>query len=120
MENQKKEPRDLEERTFCFARDARMLVKRLPKTVGNIEDGKQLIRSSGSTGANYIEAQEYTGAKDRVFLIKIARKEAKESRYWLRLLDTGTDSALDAERKRLISEANELTLIFGAIVRKIE
>lgn len=120
MENEKKKLYDLEERTFLFAKDVRSLVKQLPKTVGNIEDGKQVIRSSGSTGANYIEAQEYTGAKDRLLRIKISRKEAKESRYWLRLLDTGNNTALDAERKRLITEASELVLIFGAIVRKIE
>ena len=56
---------DFEERTFQFA---------------NVEDGKQLIRSSGSVGANYIEANEKLGDKDFVFRLKIARKEAKESR----------------------------------------
>ena len=120
MENKKKEPYDLEERTFLFAQNVRKLIKSLPKTIGNIEDGKQVIRSSGSVGANYIEAQEYTGAKDRLLRIKISRKESKESRFWLRLLDTGENTVLNEERERLIQEANELTLIFGAIVRKIE
>ena len=46
---------DLETRTFAFAKDCRFLMKRLPKTIQTIEDGKQLIRSSGSVGANYIE-----------------------------------------------------------------
>lgn len=78
---------DLEERTFCFTKDVRLLVKQLPKTVANIEDGKQVIRSSGSIGANYIEANEALSKKDFVMRIKISRKEAKESRYWLRLLD---------------------------------
>jgi len=46
---------DLEERTYQFARDVRLFVKKLPKTVANIEDGKQVIKASGSVGANYIE-----------------------------------------------------------------
>ena len=120
MESKKKEPYDLEERTFNFARDIRVFVKKLPRTITNIEDIKQVARSSGSVGANYIEAQEYTGAKDRVHRIKISRKESKESRFWLRLLDTGENPDLDVERHRLVQEANELMLIFGAIMRKIE
>ena len=120
MESKKKEIYDLEERTFRFAQDVRSFVKKLPKTVGNIEDGKQVIRSSGSVGANYIEAQEYTGTKDRVLRIKISRKESKESRFWLRLLDVNQNTDLNKERDRLVQEANELTLIFGAIARKIE
>ena len=120
MENKKKEPYDLEERTFLFAQDVRKLVKQLPKTIGNLEDGKQVIRSFGSVGANYIEAQEYTGVKDRILRIKISRKEAKESRFWLRLVDIGENADLNVERERLAQEANELMLIFGAIMRKIE
>ena len=120
MENKKKGPYDLEERTFNFARDVRKLIKKLPKNVGNLEDSRQVIRSSGSVGANYIEAQEYTGAKDRVLRIKISRKESKESRFWLRLLDTEDNVTLNEERGRLAGEANELMLIFGAIMRKIE
>ncbi|WP_298474384.1 four helix bundle protein [uncultured Maribacter sp.] len=55
---------DLEERTFLFAKSCRLLVKQLPKTISNIEDGKQLVKSSGSVGANYIEANEKLGEKD--------------------------------------------------------
>lgn len=79
-------PYDLEERTFEFARDCRNLIAALPKSIANYEDGKQLIRSSGSVGANYIEANEKLGDKDFIFRLKIARKEAKESTYWLKLL----------------------------------
>lgn len=120
MENKKKEPFDLEERTFNFARDVRAFVKKLPRTITNIEDIKQVARSSGSIGANYIEAQEYTGVKDRIHRIKISRKEAKESRFWLRLLDVGENAAVDEERDRLVQGSNELMLIFGAVVRKLE
>src|SRR3954468_22632582 len=85
---------------------------------GNYEDGRQLIRSSGSVGANYIEANEPLGDKDFLVHVKICRKEAKESRYWLRLVDTAVNEQLEAERSQLIKEAQELTLIFDAIIRR--
>lgn len=110
---------DLEDRTFVFAKRVRDFVKELPKTIQIIEDSKQLIRSSGSIGANYIEANESLGKKDFIFRIKICRKEAKESKYWLGLLDLDSDLIwLEDERKELIQEAIELTNIFGSIVRK--
>ncbi len=55
-------------------------MKKLSRTIGNIEDGKQVVRASGSVGANYIEANESLSKKDFVMRIKICRKEAKESR----------------------------------------
>ena len=79
---------DLEERTFEFAKASRAFVKQLPRTISNIEDVKQFIRASGSIGANYIEANEDIGKKDFVMEVNICRREAKESRYWLRLIDT--------------------------------
>jgi four helix bundle protein len=66
---------DLEERTFQFAKNVRIWVKSLQKTISNIEDVKQLVRASGSVGANYIEANESISKKDFVFRIKICRKE---------------------------------------------
>lgn len=109
---------DLEERTFEFAKNVRLFIKKLPKTISNIEDGKQVVRSSGSVGANYIEANEALSKKDFAMRIKICRKEAKESKYWLRLLDTGDSRDLDNERKTLINEANEFVKIFSSIVKK--
>jgi four helix bundle protein len=108
---------DLEERTFLFAQSVRRFFKKIPKTMSNHEDGRQLIRSSGSVGANYIEANELLGDKDFLFHVKVSRKESKESRYWLRLLDVAGNSQLDLERSELINEATELTRIFGAIIR---
>jgi four helix bundle protein len=116
QENSK--PYDLEERTAVFAEKSRAFVKRLPRTIGNIEDAKQFIRASGSIGANYIEANEAIGKKDFVMKIKICRREAKETSYWLRLLDV--DGELEHERQRLFAEAKELMNIFGAILRKCE
>lgn len=72
---------DLEDRTLAFAKAVREYVNKLRKTIGNIEDGKQLVKASGSVGANYIEANEALSKKDFIMRIKICRKEAKESRY---------------------------------------
>jgi len=111
---------DLEDRTFDFAKEVRAFVKRIPKTLANIEDTKPVVRASGSVGAKYIEANESLSKKDFVMRIRICRKEAKESRYWLRLIETGDDSAVKKCRDDLVQEATELTSIFGAILRKSE
>ena len=111
-------PYDLEDRTFSFAMRARKLVKEMPRTIGNFEDGKQLVRSSGSVGSNYIEGNEPLGEKDFLIHMKIARKEAKESRYWLRLLDLSSRPRLEEERIALVQESLELMHIFNAIIRK--
>ncbi len=111
---------DLEDRTFEFAKRVRIFAKRLPKTTGNFEDSSQLIRASGSVGANYIEANEALSKKDFIFRVKICRKETKESRYFLKLVDTGNNQELEEERKKLINEATELMNIFGSIIRKSE
>jgi four helix bundle protein len=77
-----------------------------------------LIKSSCSIGANYREANEALSKKDFLMRIKISRKEAKESVYWLRLIyETNTlQNAFEAEK--LIQEANELKKIFSSIVEK--
>ena len=107
----------LEDRTYLFARECRFFVKVLPETLYNREDGKQLIRASGSVGTNYIEANEKLGDKDFMMRIKIARKEAKEAEYWLKLLkELNNDHGLKA--KELIREAAELRRILSAIINK--
>jgi len=111
---------DLEDRTLEFAKQVRDFIRKLNRTLANIEDGKQLIRSSGSIGANYIEANEALSKKDFVMRIKICRKEAKESRYWLRLLNIDDKKEIEQERNVLENEVCELTHIFGAIITKSE
>jgi four helix bundle protein len=110
--------RDLVERTFKFATAVRVFVNRLPRTLSNYEDVRQLVRSSGSIAANYLEAQEGLSRKDFFYRIKISRKESRESGLWLRLLDLGDDSKIAPERTRLAGEAEELKLIFAAIAGK--
>ena len=109
---------DLEDRTLGFAKDTIHFVNRVSKTIPNIEIARQLIRSSGSVGANYIEANESLREKDFAMRIKICRKEAKESRYWLQLLESTPD--LSDSQAHLIQESTELMKIFGAILEKIK
>jgi len=109
---------DLEERTLTFAKRVRAFVKKLPKSISNYEDSKQLIKSSGSVGANYIEANESVNKKDFIYRIQICRKESKESRFWLNLVDTNNIEILEKERLELISESIELCKIFGSILEK--
>jgi four helix bundle protein len=111
-------PRDLEDRTFRFAESVRTFVKQLPRTVSNAEDIRQLVRASGSVAANWIEADEALSKKDFVMRVKICRKEAKESRLFLRLIEVALEKATLAARDRLAAEARELTLIFSSIISK--
>jgi len=109
---------DLEERTFLFAKDARVWIKTIPNTLTNLEDAKQLVSSSGSVGANYLEANESLSKKDFFMRIKISRKEAKESHYWLRLISETNEFKDDSGTKRLIQEATELKKILSSIIEK--
>jgi len=109
---------NLEERTFQFAKNVRLFVKTLPTTVANIEDGRQLVKASGSVGANYREANEALSKKDFKMRIKICRKEAKESAFWLRLIDETNQLENSEDAKILIQEADELKIFFSSILEK--
>lgn len=108
---------DLEQRTLKFAKEVIRFVKVLPMNVANAEVAKQLIRSAGSIGANYIEANESLSKKDFLMRIKICRKESKEAAYWLKLVEA-KDRDEEKGRGLLIAEATELMKIFGSIVEK--
>ena len=109
---------DLEERTFQFAKAVRLFVKTLPKTIANIEDVKQIVKASGSVGSNYREANESLSKKDFLMRMKISRKEAKESAYWLRLIHETNKLNNTSKAQNLIQEANELKKIFSSIIEK--
>lgn len=109
---------DLEDRTFQFAKNCAEFIRKIPRTITNIEYATQLARSSGSQAANYIEANESLSRKDFIHRVKISRKEAKESRLWLRLIYRGESNNMKLEQDELIKEAEELTKIFGSIVEK--
>jgi len=109
---------DSEERTYNFARNVAYFTKKLPKSSCNFKYTDQVISSSGSVGANYIEANESLSKKDFVLRIKICRKEAKESAYWLRLIVDTNSNEFSKEGIALKNEAEELKKIFSAIVDK--
>ncbi len=109
---------DLEERTFQFAKAVSKFCKELPKNTTNIEYSKQVIRSSASVGANYIEANEALSKKDFAFRIKICRKEAKETTYWLRLIIETNTKEIEKEGLILLDEADQLRKILSAILEK--
>ena len=112
--------RDLNDRTFRFAESVRAFVKPLPRTLGNAEDVRQLVRASGSVAANWIEADEALSKRDFLMRAKICRKEAKESRLLLRLIDTGSAKISVRDRDVLIAEPRELVLILSSIISKSE
>jgi len=98
-----------------FARDVALLCKTLPRSISNREFVTQLIRSSSSVGANYIEAREALGQKDLKMHLRISRKEAKESEYFLRLLHDTNPESFKVELTKLRTEAHELRLILSKI-----
>jgi four helix bundle protein len=106
---------DLKQRTFSFAKDVIKYVDKLPRKVSGIEIGKQLIRAAGSVGANYIEADEALSGKDFIMRIKICKKEAKESQYWLQLSEPRTEE--QRLKTHLVDESTQLVKIFASIIK---
>jgi len=108
---------DLEERTALFAEKIIELCKKAPKSRITMPIIDQLIRSGTSIGANYHEANGASSKKDFKNKIFICKKEAKETKYWLRLLVKAVDE-LKEEARNLWREAHEFTLIFSKIASK--
>jgi len=111
-------PEILLKRLTNFANSCRRLILKLPRTEYNITYGKQLIRSSSSPGANYIEAIEASSSKDFAHRLKICRKETKESKYWLELIQESNNLTPFVKENTaiLIIEADELIKIFAASI----
>ncbi len=107
---------DLEERTFVFAQNVQNFIKEVPQTMANKIYISQVIRSSSSIGANYLEANDALGKGDFLHRLRISRKEAKETIYWLRLFDLEHQVPLENTRGQLLREASELRLILSAIL----
>jgi four helix bundle protein len=111
-------PKDLIQRTYEFAVHVRRFVNRLPRSISNQEDSRQLVRASGSVAANYLESQEGLSRKDFFYRVKVCRKESREAGLWLRLVDVGRDESGGKERTGLVQEADELKRIFSSIAGK--
>lgn len=108
---------DLEERTALFGEALLKLAKKIPKNEITKPIISQLVRSGTSVGANYCEADCAESRKDFEHKIGICKKEAKETRYWIRMLAEAAPE-MKSELKALWKETNELHLIFIAIVKK--
>ena len=110
---------DLEERTSVFAEDLVVLCKKCPKNIVTIPILDQLIRSGTSIGANYFEANGASSKKDFINKIFLCKKEAKETKYWLRVLAKSLDDKILIENCRLLwKEVQELSLIYSKIASK--
>ena len=108
---------DLEDRTLAFSKNIIHLIKKIPRNSSNRILTDQLLRSSTSIGANYREANDALGKKDFVHRLRIARKEAKETIYWLELI-LENNSTKKTDITPLIKETAELRNILSAIINK--
>ncbi len=115
--NQFKRPFDLEERTAKFGEEIIKFVRKIPKRVETFPLISQLIRSGTSVGANYCEADEAQSKRDFIHKIAIAKKEARETKHWLRMVVVA-EPKLKEEARILWRESQELNLIFASIIRK--
>ena len=112
--------KELEDRFHEFSKRTRDFCRKLKWDIINVEYIRQLIRASGSIGANYVEASDDLGKADEKMKIKISRREAKESNHWLDLVLTYGNSALEKEKAELIDEAIQITKILSAIINKLQ
>jgi len=110
---------DLEERTLAFAKKTIHLCQKLPSNIVNSKLIDQIIRSSGSIGANYREANDALGKKDFSFRLRISRKETKETIFWLELISEA-NPLLSSLIDDLINESIEIRNILSAIIKKVE
>ena len=121
MPNQARNPNDkkkydLEQRTAQFGEAIIELVKTFPKDPINNTLISQIVRAGTSIGANYMEADGAESRKDFQHKISICKKEAKETKHWLRMIAKANPSRQD-ECQKLLMEAQELSLIFSSILR---
>ena len=110
---------DLEKRTSTFGQSVILFLKKVPLNIITKPLISQLIRSATSIGANYREANEACSKKDFRNKIAISKKEANETRHWLKMINTACPE-LTAEADVLLKEARELLLILGAIYTKLK
>jgi len=110
---------DLEERTAKFGEDIIDLCRGIKQDVVTRPIISQLVRSGTSIGANYMEANAASSKKDFRNKIHICKKEAQETKHWLRMLSKAIPDK-QKEIRKLWRECQELTLIFGKIVSKLK
>ena len=112
----KKKPFDLEERTGMFGEEVIVFAKKVPQSVITRPLISQLVEAATSVGANYCEADDAESKKDFIHKIGICKKEARETKHWLRMIAIAVPDFKE-DASKLGSEAKELNLIFNAIIR---
>jgi four helix bundle protein len=117
--SEREEKFDLDERTYRFALSVRKLIAAHKWALEQRTDVTQLLRSSGSVAANYTEANNPISSADFSHRLRISRKEASESRLWLRLLGETSEDARKPALRDLYREADELARILTSILRKL-
>jgi four helix bundle protein len=112
-------PYNLDERTYSFALEVRQFLRNTKWDPVSWPDIKQVLRSSGSIAANYIEALEAISPDDYLYRIRISKKEARETGLWLKLIcdSNPIDHTIHESINDLILETEELVKIFSSIVR---
>ena len=118
-ENNKKRKFDLEERTAKFGEGIIKFAKKIAKNAINSPLITQLVKAGTSVGANYCEADDAESKKDFKHKIGICKKEARETKHWLRMI-TIANSGLREEADKLWQEAKELNLIFNSIINRLK
>jgi four helix bundle protein len=108
---------DLEERTAKFGEAVIVFCKKIKATPITTPLISQVVRSATSVGANYCEADDAVSKKEFRLKIATCKKEARETKHWLRML-AAADETIKEEARRHWQEAKELHLIFAAIWRK--
>jgi len=108
---------DLEERTAKFGEDIIEFAKKVPKNIITTPLVEQLIKAGTSVGSNYCEADCAESRKDFEHKLGVSKKEAKETKHWLRMIAKAVPESKEEARK-LWRESNELQRIFIAIIKK--
>ena len=114
---------DIYDRAFNFAVRVVKFVEKLPENLIAAEYSGQLIRASGSIGANIEEADGALSKKDFIHKIGIARRESRESKHWLRLIESTIRINNQSDREELswlIGESTEILLILSSIIRNAQ
>jgi len=111
-----KKPFDIRDRTFLFAVDVIRWVRTLPKDLGTQVAARQLVRAATSIGANVEEADGADTAKDKVYKWALSRKEAREARYWIRVIVATTSAS--SQSHALAQESTELISILSTLISK--
>ncbi len=115
----KEKPYDLEDRSYAFALEVRLFLRNTKWDPVSWSDIKQVLRSSGSVAANYLEALESLSPDDYLYRIRICKNEARETGLWLQFISDSNpiDESIHRSLDDLIGETSELVKIFSSIIR---